>query len=41
MLSDVLTTKQLAEFQEIMKEKELRIRTDVFEILLEDAEDDS
>lgn len=24
-----------------MKEKELRIRTDVFEILLEDAEDDS
>jgi hypothetical protein len=41
MLSSVLTAKQLAEFQEIMRDKELRIRTDVYEILLQDAEDDS
>lgn len=41
MLSSVLTSQQLAEFQEIMRDKELRIRTDVYEILLQDAEDDS
>ena len=41
MLSSVLTAEQLAEFQEIMRDKELRIRTDVYEILLQDAEDDS
>lgn len=41
MLSSVLTAKQLAEFQEVMRDKELRIRTDVYEILLQGAEDDS
>jgi hypothetical protein len=33
-----LTAKELSEFQEIMRDKEIRLRTDVYEILLQDAE---
>jgi hypothetical protein len=40
-LSSILTAKELAEFQEVMRDKGLRIRTDVYEILLRDADDDS
>ncbi|KAH7307034.1 hypothetical protein KP509_22G043300 [Ceratopteris richardii] len=35
-MSTVLSAKELTEFQDIMREKELRIRTDVYEILLEE-----
>lgn len=35
-MSSVLTAKELSELQDIMREKELRLRTDVYEILLED-----
>ncbi|BBN07353.1 hypothetical protein Mp_4g03110 [Marchantia polymorpha subsp. ruderalis] len=37
----ILSAKEQSEFVDIMREKELRIRTDVYEILLEDAEDDT
>jgi hypothetical protein len=37
-LTSILTAKELSEFQEIMRDKEIRLRTDVYEILLQDAE---
>ncbi|KAI5059254.1 hypothetical protein GOP47_0025573 [Adiantum capillus-veneris] len=37
-MSNVLSAKELSDFQDIMREKELRIRTDVYEILLEEEE---
>ena len=40
-LSSVLTMKELADLQEVMNGKELFVRTDIYEILLQDeAEDD-
>ncbi|KAL3687491.1 hypothetical protein R1sor_013800 [Riccia sorocarpa] len=39
-LGCVLSAKEQSEFVDIMREKELRIRTDVYEILLEDAENE-
>eukprot|EP00250_Pteridium_aquilinum_P014193 c21834_g1_i2 orf=187-3744(-) len=35
-MSTGLSAKELSDFQDIMREKELRLRTDVYEILLED-----
>lgn len=35
-MSTLLSAKELSDFQDIMREKELRLRTDVYEILLED-----
>ena len=40
-LSSILTMKELADLQEVMNGKELFVRTDIYEILLQDeAEDD-
>ena len=33
-MSTILSAKELADFQDIIREKELRLRTDVYEILL-------
>lgn len=35
-LHSVLTLKELSDLQEVMRDKELNIRTDIYEILLED-----
>ncbi|KAI4326320.1 hypothetical protein MLD38_031646 [Melastoma candidum] len=35
-LSSVLTAKELSDLQEVMRDKELNIRTDIYEILLQD-----
>lgn len=35
-LSNILTAKELSDLQEVMRDKELRLRTDIYEILLED-----
>lgn len=35
-MSSLLSAKELSDFQDIMRDKELRIRTDVYEILLEE-----
>ncbi|KAH9316484.1 hypothetical protein KI387_025111 [Taxus chinensis] len=35
-LSNYLTAKELSDLQEVMRDKELRLRTDIYEILLED-----
>ncbi|KAL2629502.1 hypothetical protein R1flu_014188 [Riccia fluitans] len=39
-LGSVLSAKEQSEFVDIMREKELRIRTDVYEILLDDTENE-
>ena len=36
-LSHVLSAKEMSELVDIMREKELRVRTDIYEILLQDA----
>lgn len=36
MLGSILSAKELSEFVDVMRDKELRLRTDVYEILLED-----
>ncbi|TVU28721.1 hypothetical protein EJB05_20251 [Eragrostis curvula] len=38
-LSSILTLKELSDLQEVMREKELNIRTDIYEILLQDEAD--
>eukprot|EP00897_Mesotaenium_endlicherianum_P007418 jgi/Mesen1/6704/ME000343S05860 len=38
-LNGVLSGKEQSELADIMREKELRVRTDIYEILLQDAED--
>ena len=38
-LGSVLTLKELSDLQEVMRDKELNIRTDIYEILLEDETD--
>lgn len=38
-LSSVLTMKELSDLQEVMQDKELHIRTDIYEILLQDETD--
>lgn len=35
-LNNILTAKELSDLQEVMRDKELRLRTDIYEILLED-----
>lgn len=35
-LSNILTAKELSDLQEVMRDKELRLKTDIYEILLED-----
>lgn len=40
-LNTVLTAKEQSDLADIMREKDLHLRTDVFEILLQDAEEDS
>ncbi|CAA7401326.1 unnamed protein product [Spirodela intermedia] len=35
-LSSILTARELADLQEVMRDKELNLRTDIYEILLED-----
>ncbi|OAY83366.1 Protein NRDE, partial [Ananas comosus] len=35
-LSSILTLKELSDLQEVMRDKELNIRTDIYEILLQD-----
>ncbi|XP_072977344.1 uncharacterized protein [Typha angustifolia] len=35
-LSSILTVKELSDLQEVMRDKELHIRTDIYEILLQD-----
>ncbi|XP_057854710.2 uncharacterized protein LOC131064559 isoform X2 [Cryptomeria japonica] len=35
-LSNILTAKELSDLQEVMHDKELRLRTDIYEILLEE-----
>lgn len=35
-LHDVLTAKELSDLQEVMRDKELNLRTDIYEILLQD-----
>lgn len=36
ILHQVLTTKELSDLQEVMRDKELRLRTDIYEILLQE-----
>ncbi|CAN6279845.1 unnamed protein product [Urochloa humidicola] len=38
-LSSILTLKELSDLQEVMRDKELNIRTDIYEILLQDETD--
>ncbi|EEC74087.1 hypothetical protein OsI_09115 [Oryza sativa Indica Group] len=38
-LSSILTLKELSDLQEVMRDKELHIRTDIYEILLQDETD--
>lgn len=38
-LHSVLTVKELSDLQEVMREKELNLRTDIYEILLQDEMD--
>ncbi|KAJ1281232.1 hypothetical protein BS78_04G291500 [Paspalum vaginatum] len=38
-LSSILTLKELSDLQEVMRDKELNLRTDIYEILLEDETD--
>ncbi|KAL5208468.1 hypothetical protein ABZP36_032903 [Zizania latifolia] len=38
-LSSILTLKELSDLQEVMRDKELHIRTDIYEILLQDEAD--
>ncbi|KAH6815829.1 hypothetical protein C2S51_020649 [Perilla frutescens var. frutescens] len=38
-LNSVLTVKELSDLQEVMREKELNLRTDIYEILLQDEMD--
>ncbi|CAM6088353.1 unnamed protein product [Calypogeia fissa] len=38
MLGSILSAKELSDFVDVMRDKELRLRTDVYEILLEDEE---
>lgn len=38
-LSSVLTTKELSDLLEVMRDKEINVRTDVYEILLQDEMD--
>lgn len=35
-LSSVLSAKELSDLQEVMRDKELNLRTDIYEILLQD-----
>ncbi|MBA0798344.1 hypothetical protein Gohar_008941, partial [Gossypium harknessii] len=35
-LNSILTAKELSDLQEVMREKELNLRTDIYEILLQD-----
>jgi hypothetical protein len=35
-LNSVLTAKELSDLQEVMRDKELNLRTDIYEILLRD-----
>lgn len=35
-LGSILTLKELSDLQEVMRDKELNVRTDIYEILLED-----
>lgn len=35
-LSSFLTAKELSDLQEVMRDKELNLRTDIYEILLQD-----
>lgn len=35
-LNSVLSVKELSDLQEVMREKELNLRTDIYEILLQD-----
>ncbi|KAL5749247.1 hypothetical protein ACOSP7_023850 [Xanthoceras sorbifolium] len=36
-LNSILTAKELSDLQEVMRDKELNLRTDIYEILLQDA----
>ncbi|XP_057804229.1 uncharacterized protein LOC131019658 [Salvia miltiorrhiza] len=40
-LNSVLSVKELSDLQEVMREKELNLRTDIYEILLQDDEMDA
>lgn len=35
-LNSILTAKELSDLQEVMRDKELNLRTDIYEILLQD-----
>jgi len=35
-LSSILTANELSDLQEVMRDKELNLRTDIYEILLQD-----
>lgn len=35
-LTSVLTAKELSDLQEVMRDKEINLRTDIYEILLQD-----
>lgn len=35
-LNGILTAKELSDLQEVMRDKELNLRTDIYEILLQD-----
>lgn len=37
-LSSVLTVKELSDLQEVMRDKEIRLRTDIYEILMQEEE---
>ena len=36
-LNSVLTAKELSDLQEVMRDKELNLRTDIYEILLQES----
>lgn len=38
-LASVLTAKELSDLQEVMRDKELNLRTDIYEILLQDDDE--
>ena len=35
-LNSILSAKELSDLQEVMRDKELNLRTDIYEILLQD-----
>lgn len=38
-LDYILTVKEMSDLQEVMRDKELNLRTDIYEILLQDEMD--